>query len=63
MVVFENECVGCDYCIGSACGKRNVPHYYCDECGAEETLYDCDGEELCSSCLPSKFEKVKGSEI
>lgn len=33
MVVFENECVGCDHCAN--CGAKEVPHFYCDVCGDE----------------------------
>lgn len=59
MIKYENDCVGCDLpCLGSSCPNRNVPHYYCDECGDETTLYDYDGEQLCSSCLLSKFEII-----
>lgn len=43
MVKYENECMGCTsiglHCIGSSCRNRNVPHFYCDECGEEEELY------------------------
>ena len=30
MIIYENECVGCDYCIN--CGRDKVPYLVCDEC-------------------------------
>lgn len=65
MKVVENECVGCPPemgCLGSSCPNRNVERFYCDDCGAEETLYDYDGEEICKDCLLKKFSVVEGSE-
>ena len=38
MIRIENDCVGCPKemgCLGSSCPYRDVPHYYCDECGEE----------------------------
>lgn len=62
MVRYEDECVGCTdlglYCIGRACGNRNVPHFYCDKCGDEDELYEFEGEQLCISCIESKLPKV-----
>lgn len=61
----ENDCVGCPPeigCLGSACPYINVIHYYCDHCGAEETLYEYDDEELCKYCLLEAVPKVEGSE-
>lgn len=59
MVEYENECLGCDNgCIGYACPNRKAPHYYCDECGEEETLYKYDGEELCIECIKMRLEVV-----
>lgn len=49
-------------CLHSACKYKNVPHYYCDICGDETTLYDYDGEQLCENCLLENFQVVKGSE-
>ena len=64
MKKFENECVNCDLpCIGSFCRYLNVPHYYCDYCGEEETLYDYDGDEVCASCLLQQFTVIEGSDI
>lgn len=68
MVIYENDCCGCDSalypCIGNACKLKHNPHYYCDECGDEFYpnelyKYDFDEEELCSSCLLSKFKTVE----
>lgn len=64
MIQFENECVGCPPeigCFGASCSKRNVPHYYCDECGEEDQLRDTEWGELCESCLLEKFPIVEGS--
>ena len=65
MITYENECVDCPtYCID--CGRKHVPHYFCDECGDE-----CDPDELyayetkfkplmlCRYCLCSKFETIE----
>lgn len=66
MKKIENECVGCvDIglpCMGSSCSKRHVAHYYCDDCGEEETLYHFEGEELCVNCIIKRLEIVEGSE-
>ena len=63
MKKIENECVGCTEiglpCLGIACPKRNVPHWYCDECGEEEELYHYDGRELCIECIKNLLEKVE----
>ena len=57
MVQVENDCVGCEYCIN--CGRREVSHWYCDDCGEEaEKLYNVDGEDLCESCIEQRFEKT-----
>lgn len=65
MVKYENECVDCAVpgypCRGSACPLRKVPHFLCDKCKSEETLYEYEGQELCADCLLAKFEKVEGS--
>lgn len=61
MVKIENECVGCDtYCIN--CGAKSVPHYYCDDCGDEVTLYDFDDKELCIRCVEKRLDIIEGSE-
>lgn len=57
-----NECVDCGLpCKGNACPYRNVTHYYCDKCGAEETLYHYEDKELCIECLSQRFAIVEGS--
>lgn len=62
MKVIENECVSCGLpCMGNACPYQNVPHYYCDRCGEETTLYHYDDDELCADCLLKEFEIVEGS--
>ena len=64
MVCYENECCDCatpEYpCLGNICPHRNVKHLYCDKCGEDvETLYICDGYDLCEDCLKLKFEKIE----
>ena len=65
MVKYENDCCDCateNYpCIGNACSRRSVPHYYCDKCGAEEKLYDYEGQDLCESCLLEEVPVIEGS--
>ena len=62
MIKYENECVGCSTifhsCLGSACPNKNVPHYYCDECGEEDDLYDFDDRQLCIECIKNLLDKV-----
>ena len=62
MIEYENECVGCSTilhsCLGSACPNKNVPHYYCDECGEEDDLYDFDNRQLCIECIKNLHDKV-----
>ena len=57
MIKYEDECVNCPPemgCLGSGCRYKNVPHYYCDNCGTEiwydDILYDEYGEILCDLC-------------
>lgn len=62
MVEYENECVDCPKdkgCLGNHCPKRNVPHYYCDNCGDETDLYYYDGQEICIDCIKKQLEKVE----
>ena len=55
----EDECVDCGLpCLGNSCPNRNVPRFYCDDCGDEAQLYDFDGEELCISCIEKRLDKV-----
>lgn len=62
MIKYEDECVGCSSlglpCLGTSCINRNVPHWYCDECGDEDELYEFEGQELCINCIAGKLEKV-----
>lgn len=62
MVRYENDCVGCAVpaypCIGERCRYRNVPHFYCDECGKETDLYNFEDEELCIDCVEKRLEPV-----
>lgn len=63
MVKYENHCCDCAVpgypCLGSLCPNRNVPQYYCDECGddIEGDIYDVDGKELCEDCLKDMFRR------
>ena len=64
MIRYENQCCDCATpgypCIGSACPKRNVKIYICDDCGDEvEDLYYYDGEELCIDCIQKRLDKVE----
>ena len=65
MISFEDECVGCPThmgCLGRACPNKNVPHYYCDECGEEwdpENLHDVDGRMICEECLFEMFPPIR----
>ncbi len=62
MVRYEDECVGCTSmglpCLGNSCPNRNVPHFYCDGCGDETTLYEFDGEQLCIDCIRDRLDEV-----
>ncbi len=62
MIKYEDECVGCSSmglpCYGTSCINRNVPHFYCDECGDENELYEFDGQELCINCIENRLQKV-----
>lgn len=64
-IQYENECVDCPtYCID--CGKKHVPHYYCDDCGDENDpsdLYVYEDKHkdlmLCSYCLSKRFPTLE----
>lgn len=60
MIRNENDCVGCPQgCIN--CGRKSVPHWYCDRCEAEVDeweLWKYEGEELCEECLKEAVPKV-----
>lgn len=65
MIKHENDCVGCPPemgCLGDSCQYRNVPHYYCDDCGLENKLYEYEDKQLCETCLLKEFTIVEGSE-
>lgn len=59
MIKYEDDCVGCPPeigCFGSSCPQRNVPHTYCDRCGAEAKLYSFPGEEeICEDCMTQEM--------
>ena len=60
----EDLCVGCPPeigCFGNACPYKNVPVYYCDECGDQAPLYIWDNLELCLDCIEKKLDKVEGT--
>lgn len=63
MIRYENECCDCATgaypCMGNQCPNLHVPHYYCDECGEEDTLYEYDGRELCADCLLNAVPVVR----
>ena len=61
MIRYENDCVGpCPQgCIN--CGRKHVPHFYCDTCGCEIDYDDIheDGEgHICMDCILDKYPKV-----
>ncbi|MBQ2395637.1 MAG: hypothetical protein II304_01175 [Bacteroidales bacterium] len=63
-IVMEDECCGCAVpaypCLGSACPRRNIPHFYCDECEKEvEELYKTEDGDLCEKCVLMRYEKVR----
>lgn len=63
MIEYEDECVDCPPnmgCLGNSCPNRNVPHFYCDECDDETTLYEFNGRQLCINCIVNELEEVKG---
>ena len=63
MIRYENECRHCatsDYpCLGITCPYLKVPHYYCDRCNEEDTLYHYDDSQLCIVCIEKSLEKVE----
>lgn len=59
MLVYEDMCVDCGLpCLGKSCPNRNVPVYYCDDCGDDAPLYYFEGEELCLDCIEKRLERV-----
>ena len=68
MIVYENECVGCDLpCLGSGCSLTHVPHYYCDICGDElvetEIAYHDDDYIECINCHEEEEQSDKEDQI
>lgn len=60
----EDDCVDCPRemgCFGSSCPLKNVPHYYCDNCGDEAPLYRFNDSELCEYCVLAELKKVEES--
>ena len=55
MIQYEDECCDCATpgypCLGASCPNRNVPHYYCDDCGDEADIYEFEGDQLCINCI------------
>lgn len=60
IVCYENDCVDCGLPCFDSCPYKRVPHYCCDECGAEEKIYYWDetGQELCISCIEKLLDPV-----
>lgn len=59
MLKLENQCVDCGLpCIGNSCRYRNVPVYYCDECGNDNACYSIDGEHYCEDCAKKYLKEV-----
>lgn len=63
MVRLEDECVGCAgvglNCLGTRCRHRDVPHFFCDDCGDEissDKLYDVGGNMLCGYCALKRIK-------
>lgn len=51
MVRYENDCNGCPDCIG--CGRTNVKHVYCEECGGEigTQAFEAFNTIMCEDCF------------
>lgn len=66
MTIEKSECLGCAVpaypCLGSLCPNRHITVHVCDECEAEDVLYDYNGRELCAECLLDIVPKVAGTE-
>lgn len=57
MIKIQNDCVGCPiYCAD--CGAKHTPHFYCDRCVAEDTLYYFGDVELCRDCIEKIFDAI-----
>lgn len=64
MIKIENDCVGpCPQgCIN--CGRKHVPHYYCDACGEEtdpDELHEnsVSGGHICIHCITDLYPKIR----
>lgn len=61
-VRYEDQCVGCPPergCLGNSCRYKNVPIWYCDECGEEDVdLYEADGKDVCADCALNLLPKI-----
>lgn len=50
MIIYENDCVGCETC--RCCGASHHPVLVCDECeDAPDILYEYGNKVLCKDCL------------
>ena len=63
MLKYENDCVNCALpCID--CGRKHVPHMYCDSCGEEtDVLYHMidsayDSQYICKERRDSLYEVI-----
>lgn len=58
---YEDNCVGCDYCVGSCINKEKTLVCTCDKCGdgfdAEE-LYVTEDGDMCQECILNEFDTV-----
>lgn len=59
MIEYENDCVDCGLPCFDSCPYKNSPHYYCDCCGNEDTIYEFENEQLCINCIVDRLKKVK----
>ena len=56
MIRYQNDCCDCLLpCVD--CGRRKVPHLFCDDCGYECKLaYQIGDEHICESCFSDRYE-------
>ena len=54
--VTEDNCVGCEDCMGSRCEYYNLQTYYtCDDCKESDVELYWDGDKMyCADCLARK---------